>query len=138
MTYKDYSKPYKALGEAFIDIVLKHEKSIDEEINKISMWYYDFVSIIAKIPLNPEGMHDGLAYHYHVDEPWKECEDELWEVDEVKNSLSQLLEAKEKLEMDKIQNEEDFTTLIKICNDMVELFEESNEEGGELYIKYYY
>ncbi|WP_321388357.1 hypothetical protein [uncultured Enterococcus sp.] len=138
MTYRDYSKPYRDLGEAFIDIVLKHEKGTDEEISKISMWYYDFVSIITKIPLNSEGMYDGLAYHYHVDEPWKECEDELWAVDEVELSLLQLMKSKENLKSDTGQTEEDQTTLIRICNDMIGLFKESNEGDGKVYIKYYY
>lgn len=89
MNHKDYSIPYRYFQEAFIDISFKENKAtIFSDV--ISMWGYDFNFIMEKIPLNEDGMYVGLVCHYHVDEPWVDCEDEPWEVDELEVSLSQL------------------------------------------------
>lgn len=134
MQHKDYSRK-EILYEAFIDIMfLPNEKQEYSEI--VTMWIGDFEAIMDLIPLNDEGMFDALAFHYQVDTPWEEREDEPWEVDELELSLTQLLDAKHLLyEKGKI---EDQLTLFNICSDICEIIQKAQNKQGKAFIKYYY
>lgn len=92
MKYKDYSRK-KILYEAHIDIMfLPNDKKEYSEI--ITMWIGDFEAIMDLVGLNEEGMYTALAFHYQVDTPWEDKEDEPWEVNELGLSLNQLLDVK--------------------------------------------
>ena len=134
MNHRDYSRK-TLLYEAFIDIMfLPNEMQDHSDI--ITMWAGDFESIMDLIPLNDEGMFVALAFHYQVDAPWEDREDEPWEVDELELSLKQLLYVKSVL-YEKEENE-DKVLLCDICNDMCEIFQKAVNGQGRAFIKYYY
>lgn len=134
MKYKDYSRK-KILYEAHIDIMfLPNDKKEYSEI--ITMWIGDFEAIMDLVGLNEEGMYTALAFHYQVDTPWEDKEDEPWEVDELELSLNQLLDVKHLL-YEKEKNEEEII-LFNICSDICEIFQKAHGEQGKAFIKYYY
>ena len=134
MKCQDYSRR-GIMYEAFIDIMfLPNEKQEYSDI--ITMWVGDFEAIMDLVPLNEEGMFAALAFHYQVDAPWEEKEDEPWEMDEPGLSLSQLLYVKNVL-CEKEENE-DRALLYSICNDICEIFQKAANGQGRAFIKYYY
>ncbi len=128
MDYKDYSEPYKDMGETFVEIILQ-EKDSQHIIKKIEMWTGDFDSILDEIPLNEDGMFVGLAYHHNIDFPWQELSPTPWKMDDLEISLSQLLYVKDNLKEER---------LLPICEDICDILENATNCENTVFIRYYY
>lgn len=128
MEYKDYSEPYKDMGEAFIEIILQ-EKDSQDILKKIEMWAGDFDSILDEIPLNEDGMYVGLAYHQNIDFPWKELSPDPWEMDDLDISLSQMLYVKSNLDDDSLQ---------PICEDICDILDKAVNSNNRVFVRYFY
>ena len=131
MIIKDYAIGFKELYEPFIEIILND--NLDKDNYVIKMWGGYFNEICRSIPLNEDEMYVGLAYHYHVDTPWQEQEDEPWEIDNLKLWLHQIKQAENIL---KRQAQDD--TELQICKDICIVLEKAIQQKRKVFIIYHF
>lgn len=137
MKYKNYSRE-GLIYEASIDVLFS-PKGSEEYSDLITMWIGDFETIMDLIPLNEDDMYVALAYHYQVDSPWEELENEPWEVDELETSFLQLIYVRNILSNNYQKDDNvDNKKIYEICTDICDLFKMANLGEGKVFIKYYY
>ena len=137
MKYKNYSRE-GLIYEASIDVLFS-PKGSEEYSDLITMWIGDFETIMDLIPLNEDDMYVALAYHYQVDSPWEELENEPWEVDELETSFLQLIYVRNILSNNYQKDDNlDNKKIYEICTDICNLFKMANLGEGKVFIKYYY
>ena len=138
MVHKNYDSEL-FVQEALVDVSFIPDEQQDfSEVLTIWSGYFNF--IMSLIPLNDEGMWEGLTLHYHVDMPWREKLDEPWEIDNLELTLKQLQYAQKQIrDMEQTSSSGwDIPLVSDICADICEIIKKAANGQGKAFITYYY